>query len=337
LNLILVTAFMVSICGCGHSASPAASTSQSAVVPEAPKVEPLKLQRTTNSVDMELVQLPAGEFDMGAPDSDDLSNPDEKPVHRVKIKQPFWIGTHEVTVGQFRKFVEATNYKTAAEATGEGGFSYNSDTQRLEPDNTSSWRHTGFKQSDTHPVVNVNWDDAKAFCEWLSKTEKATYRLPTEVEWEYACRAGTTTRWPWGTEQECVEGMANVCDHSLRRAYPFAKWSMEWDDLYAFTAPVGTFPPNAFGLYDMQGNVFEWCADAWQATDYAGKPAPDEFVPDTTDMRHVRGGSYLSLIMFTRSSDRVGLKSKLRNAITGFRVVRDVTADAAPSGEKTHE
>lgn len=317
---VLTLLIAIAICGCGGPTSPTVSNTRAKALP-APEV--LKLPRVTNSLGMQLVQLPAGEFEMGSPESDDLSDPDEKPLHRERIKQPLWLGVHEVTIGQFRQFVEATKYQTAAEKSPEGGYAYDPRTQRLGPTPGSSWRRTGFDQDDTHPVVNVNWDDALAFCEWLSLKERATYRLPTEVEWEYACRAGTSTRWPSGDEESSLVGVANLCDTSLRQAYPFAKWSMEWSDGFAFTAPAGSFPPNAFGLHDMQGNVFEWCADTWQGTDYAGKPVPDPATPDISETRIVRGGSYLSLTLFLRSADRVGLKLKQRNAITGFRVVRD--------------
>jgi sulfatase modifying factor 1 len=329
--------FVIAAAGCGRSSSRSASATRAPVAQPASHPVSLKLPASVNSLGMQFVQLPAGEFEMGSPDSDDLSNPDEKPVHLERIAHPFWLGVHEVTIGQFRKFVDATGYQTAAEKSGEGGFAYDPRIQRLEPDRQSSWRLTGFPQDDSHPVVNVNWNDVQAFCTWLNGEEKATYRLPTEAEWEYACRAGSTTRWSYGSQQECLVGMANICDTSLQQAYPFAKWSMEWNDGYAFTAPVGSFPANSYDLFDMQGNVFEWCADAWKGTDYADQPVPDPSTPDISDMRIVRGGSYLSLIMFTRSADRVALKAVQRNAITGFRVVKDLIVDTIPAGKKIHE
>ncbi|MDB5388222.1 MAG: hypothetical protein JWM11_3868 [Planctomycetaceae bacterium] len=322
--------------GCGGPSS-ALNSDKHAASEAVGSTETLNLPHFTNSLGIQFVQLPTGEFDMGAPESDDWSNPDEQPVHRARIERSFWLGVHEVTVGQYRKFVAATGYLTAAEKTGEGGYAYDARTRRLGPVPQSSWRRTGFDQDDTHPVVNVNWDDVQAFCAWLSGEEKVTYRLPTEMEWEYACRAGTSTRWSCGSKEASLVGAANICDASLRKAYPFATWSMDWDDHYAFTAPVGSFAPNAFGLYDMHGNVFEWCADAWQGTNYAGKSIPDPSTPDITDMRMLRGGSYLSLTLFLRSSDRVGLKSMQRNAITGFRLARDAVGDTVPSGEKIHE
>lgn len=341
-------AILVALSGCGRpttssKAVSATSTSGSSKsdtsalsTPAPPLPKPQKLPRTKNSLGMELVQVPAGEFKMGSPETDGMSNPDERPVHRQRIERPFWLAIHEVTVGQYRKFVDATGHLTAAELSNEGGYAYHPRPKRLEPDPKASWRYTGFDQDETHPVVNLTWNDAQAFCKWLSKEEKVTYRLPTEAEWEYACRATTTTIWSFGADQTCLAGKANICDVSLQKAYPFAKWSMDWSDGYAFTAPVGTFEPNAFGLYDMHGNVFEWCSDAWDGKDYAGQFIPDPDVPDIADTHVLRGGSYLSLMMFTRSADRVGLKTSQRNAITGFRVARDVD-DSAPPGEKIDE
>lgn len=282
------------------------------------------LPRISNSIGMEFVEIPAGEFQMGSPDGDLWAMPDEKPMHAVRIERPFYCSVYEVTVGQFEEFVNDTNYKTAAEASGKGGFSYDAETQRLVPDPASSWRYTGFKQDQNHPVVNINWDDANAFCDWLGRKEGIKYRLPTEQEWEYACRGGTTTYWYTGSTEEAAIGTGNICDRRLEEAYPFANWSMAWEDGYAFTAPVGSYPPNPFGLHDMIGNVFEWCGDRWKATNYEGVPVPDPNEPDIVGSRIVRGGSFLSLILFTRSADRVALKAENRAAITGFRCIREI-------------
>ncbi len=295
-------------------------------------VSVLNLPQITNSVGMVMIEIPAGEFQMGSPDSDELAMPDEKPQHPVSIMRPILISAHEVTLSQFEKFVVSVKYATEAEQSGEGGYAFDSTKQRLEPHPRSSWRATGFEQTGNHPVVNVTWNDAQAFCSWLSREERATYRLPSEQEWEYACRGGTNTRWSTGDRTDTLVGAGNVSDQQLRLAYPFAEWSMDWDDGYAFTAPVGSFAPNPFGLYDMHGNVFEWCEDRWKAADYAGKSVRDPAEPDPAGSRVLRGGSYLSLILFTRSADRVGLKSQQRNAITGFRVVREIPVSPNAGG-----
>ena len=157
---------------------------------------------------MKLVEIPAGEFMMGNQDSPEkLAKAfpaietrrieelfDEKPMHRVRITKPFYMGAHEVTIGQFKKFMEQADYRTEAERDGTGGWGYNREKNDFEGRKLEySWRNPGFEQADDHPIVNVTWNDAVAFCDWLGKKEGHKYRLPTEAEWEYACRAGTTT------------------------------------------------------------------------------------------------------------------------------------------------
>lgn len=205
----------------------------------------------TNSIGMKFVRIPAGDFLMGAGKDDAFARADEKPQHRVRISRPFSMGVHEATVGQFRAVVEASGYKTAAETDGKGTSGYNSKTRGFEYDSPDySWRHVGYPQADNHPVVNVNWHDANKFCEWLSKKEGRTYRLPTEAEWEFACRAGTTARFVRGSSLDDVKVMANLCDESLGLAWDTStvkKYGIDpqiikftkWDDGHAFTAPVG--------------------------------------------------------------------------------------------------
>jgi formylglycine-generating enzyme len=290
---------------------------------------PPSMQVVTNAQGLRLVRIPAGRFLMGSPTDDTEARPDELPQMEVVIPAPFELGQTEVTRGQFRTFVEATGYQTLAERK-QGGFAYKAETKRLEPDPRSSWRMTGFEQTDEHPVVNVALEDAQAFCRWLAKEEGQVYRLPTEMEWEYACRGGTNTKWSTGNDLDSLKTYCNLCDVNLERMYPFADWSVDWNDGYPFTAPVATYRPNPFGLFDMHGNVFEWCADPWPAKGYDGRPLLDQDEPVTPGSRLVRGGSFLSLTMFTRSADRVGLGHELRNAIVGFRVLRELPASAPP-------
>jgi sulfatase modifying factor 1 len=294
---------------------------------------PPTIQVATNPHGLRLVLVPAGRFRMGSPADDTEARPDELPQIEVEIPAPFELGQTEVTRGQFRTFVKATGYKTLAERE-KGGFAYNVTTKRLEPDPDSSWQSTGFEQTDDHPVVNVAVEDAEAFCRWLTQEEDKTYRLPTEIEWEYACRGGTNTKWSTGNDLDSLKTYCNLCDVNLERMYPFADWSVDWNDGYPFTAPVATYRPNPFGLFDMHGNVFEWCADPWPTKGYDGRPLLDQDEPVTPGSRLVRGGSFLSLTMFTRSADRVGLAHELRNAIVGFRVLREHPASATtPAGE----
>ncbi len=237
-------------------------------------------RQIVNSIGMKLTLVPSGEFMMGSGESaeetaaffkknyppewrltaDDVKV--EHPQHRVRITKPFFLGTYHVTRGQFRQFVKDSGYKTDAEKGHEpGADGWDGDTKEemhgpgphgFHKD--YSWRKAGFEQTDEHPVVNVSWNDAAAFCEWLSKKERKTYRLPTEAEWEYACRAGTTTRYYRGDDPETLAKVANVADATAKAKFPEWTWTIKASDGYAFTAPVGQFKPNAFGLYDMHGN-----------------------------------------------------------------------------------
>ena len=165
--------------------------------------------------------------------------------HDVTITKPFYLGKHEVTVEQFRQFVETTGYATDAEkGTGfQGAFGWNRDTMEFKMNEKYSWRNTGFAQSDAHPVVNVSWNDAMEFCKWLSSKESKTFRLPTEAEWEYACRAGTTTRYCHGNEPDGVEKVGNVADAAFEAKFPELKGVIKASDGHAHTSPAGTFLP----------------------------------------------------------------------------------------------
>ena len=290
----------------------------------------------TNSIGMILARVPAGDFRMGAPDDDDLAEPHEKPQHRVRIGRAYYLGTYEVTVGQFRAFVKATGFKTAAETDGKGASGYDPATRGFVYNSTKyGWRHPGYPQDNRHPVVNVNWYDARAFCDWLSAKEGRTYRLPTEAEWEHACRAGTTTRFPSGDAVADLKTTANLGDQSLARRWDTStvkKYGLDpkvltfqpWDDGHAFTAPVGRFQANALGLYDMLGNVGEFCSDGYQGDYYRHSPAEDPTGPrDKTKGHVVRGGTFLNGPVLVRATSRVECPDVYRNYVIGFRVVRD--------------
>ena len=154
---------------------------------------PRSLETVTNTLGMKLVLIPAGEFLMGSSDDDKRAPANEKTQHRVRITQPFYLGVTEVTRGQFRRFVDETGYRTEGEKDGKGAAGWNPEAKRWQPSNPKyTWRDTGiYKQTDEHPVVDVSWKDATEFASWLSQKERKAYRLPTEAEWEYACRAGS--------------------------------------------------------------------------------------------------------------------------------------------------
>ncbi len=291
-------------------------------------------------VKLKMVLIPAGEFKMGSGESaeataaffnktygEDLLKADffkdEHPQHRVRITKPFYLGTYHVTRGQFRQFVADTGYKTDAEK-GEkpGACGWDPDKKEFGFNEKYSWRNAGFEQTDEHPVVNVSWNDAVAFCKWLSSKEGKTYRLPTEAEWEYACRAGTTTRYYSGDDPETLAKVGNVADAAAKAKFPDWKYTIKASDGYVFTAPVGKFKPNAFGLYDMHGNAWQWCADWYGAEYYAKSPADDPTGPDSGDGRVLRGGSWCNGPYFARSASRVRVTPDDRDNGAGFRVAR---------------
>jgi formylglycine-generating enzyme len=172
-------------------------------------------------------------------------------------------------------------------------------------------------------VVNLSWFDAKEFCDWLSRKEGRTYRLPTEAEWEYACRAGTRTRYSSGDDPETLATAGNVTDASAKKVFP--QWrTIRADDGYTFTAPVGRFKPNAFGLYDMHGNALEWCADWDWRYDVEAKQDPKG--PPVGMVRIQRGGSWADFPDQCRSARRHGFNPMSWCISSGFRVV----ADSAP-------
>jgi formylglycine-generating enzyme len=291
-------------------------------------------------VKMEMTLIPAGEFKMGSGESAEATVAffakalgadfypadffeDEHPQHRVRITHAFYLGTYHVTRGQFRQFVADTHYKTDAEK-GEkpGAYGWNLDDKEVERSKKYSWRNAGFEQSDEHPVVNVSWNDAMAFCNWLGKKERKTYRLPTEAEWEYACRAGTTTRYYSGDDLDTLAKVGNVADAAAKAQLPKWRQTIKANDGYVYTAPVGKFKPNAFGLYDMHGNADQWCADWADPEYYATSPVDDPTGPDSGRCRTLRGGSWCEAAFDARSARRGGLMPDTRKSSIGFRVAR---------------
>jgi formylglycine-generating enzyme len=300
-----------------------------------------------NSLGMAFVRVPAGEFTMGsdeAPETLAAAYPelpkerftqlrDEGPAHRVRITHSFWMGQHEVTVGQFRRFVEASGYLPESVADGTGGYGWRADydpatTRRGDAfegrDVRYSWRNPGFAQADDHPVVNVTWNDAQALAAWLSKSEGKRYRLPTEAEWEYACRAGSRTRYSAGDDPQSLLRAANVFDARTASHWPrWAPMALKGDDGFAFTAPVGSFAPNAWGLYDMHGNAWEWVAD-WHGDEYyARSPVDDPQGPAEGTVRVRRGGSWHTWPFYARAAYRNWNAPDTRYTLVGIRLVRE--------------
>ena len=279
--------------------------------PTAPGVPPTPTLRPTpapeaDSLGMKLVLVPAGAFLMGSPPGDPDPRENGAPAHRVTITRPFYLGAHEVTVGQFRAFVEATGYRTDAERDGKGGAVFDKDMDQIVNAPEFNWRKPGYPhvQAADEPVVQVSWNDATAFCRWLSKREGRPFRLPTEAEWEYACRAGTTTRWSSGDSLADLETIA---------------WTPKSGT--ETTHPVGSKAPNAFGLFDMHGNVWEWCLDKFGR--YQPAPQIDPTGPRFGTKRVLRGGAWdRKKVGRTKSSYRHSALPDYRFFTHGFRVCR---------------
>jgi formylglycine-generating enzyme required for sulfatase activity len=290
-------------------------------VPDPPRPSALLAGVTawTNSMGMKFVRIAPGRFVMGTPEREPDRMQNEK-RHEVRITRAYLLGVHEVTRGQFRAFVNDTGYRTDAEKAGFAIIFTGTEQQRRRG---GSWRDVGYEQTDDHPVVSMSWNDAVAFAAWLSRKEGRHYRLPTEAEWEFACRAGTDTAYPWGDNPDDGAGFANAGDQSAKRQFPNMT-AFNWDDGFVYTAPVGSFKPNAWGLYDMIGNALEWCSDYYG--EYPDGVAVDPKGPakgDNIGARILRGGSW-----FNRPQDiRVGFRhwhaADYQMNLIGFRLAMD--------------
>jgi formylglycine-generating enzyme required for sulfatase activity len=330
---------------------------------------PAPAQTPANGLRMDFRLIPAGEFDRGHDHSGQCEElvadfprsitprgfaQDERPRHRVRIARPFSLAVSEVSVAQFRQFVQATGYRTTADTSAEGivGFVARSpdEIERTgqrrpfgrRPD--FSWTNPGFRQEDSHPVVGVSWHDAQAFCKWLGSEDHVRCRLPTEAEWEYACRAGTGGWFSFGDAfRGKLSRHLNLAGQELDERFPgmaTRQWLFDPDrdrsDGWTHTAPIASYVPNPWGLYDMHGNVWEWCQDHYLDTSYrrlaespigpTADPLHDDDAADDGDWRVVRGGSWANGPIQCRSATRGFFDSTDAACYIGFRVVHE-TAD----------
>ncbi|MEA3277668.1 MAG: formylglycine-generating enzyme family protein [Pseudomonadota bacterium] len=268
-----------------------------------------------------MIWLPGGTFRMG--DGQGIGQVRERPVHEVTLSQ-FGAGKYPLTVGEFRRFVEATGYKTEAERGG-GAWVWNRGEAAERED--ASWRKPYMEQDDSHPVVCISWNDANAYCEWLSKETGQAYGLLTEAQWEYACRGGRESAYCFGDDEKDLESYAWFGDSSASGS----------------THAVGKKNPNAWQLHDMHGNVWEWCRD-WFSEDYyqqlansavasardtavdasstASSASRDPSGPESGSSRVVRGGSWLAVAGRCRSAYRVRNDPGRRYSNLGFRLSR---------------
>jgi formylglycine-generating enzyme required for sulfatase activity len=277
---------------------PATTTKKPPLVVPTERDEPAAVKYEVNSLGMKLAPIQPGEFMMGASAEEitrhkvpDFARVDETPQHRVRITRPFLMAAHPVTVGQFRQFVQATSYR---------------------PDGGDGWTKPTFPQTDDHPVVGVTWNDAVAFCKWLSTKERRTYRLPTDAEWEYCCRAGSGTAYPFGE------------DAGKLREYVWFRANSGGS-----THPVGKLSANAWGLHDMPGHVWQWVED-WYAPDYYKSSMADDppgpatgFKMGEKPAKVMRGGSFVLDANGCRSAARKGRPADYRMFHAGFRVACD--------------
>ena len=266
------------------------------------------------------------EFEMGSPREDAEAQPDEQPQHHVTLSRAFYLSECEVTHRQFLTFVERSGYVTEAERPGQGGFVYDVKAKNLVRDPQWSFRNPGPirypSPADDEPVVRVTWSDAQAFCEWMTKEEQRTYRLPTEAEWEYACRAGTKTRWSTGDDPATLDRSAWIQSNAGSRLHP-----------------VGQKAPNRWGLRDMHGNAWEWCEDWYGA--YAPPPVADPPGPAQGRAKVLRGGSWdYDTVARTRSASRISDPPDRAptSFARGFRAWPSAVArPAPPAGGVRHE
>jgi formylglycine-generating enzyme required for sulfatase activity len=266
----------------------------------------------------EMIVVPPGTFQMGRDGGTEDENRYQGPVRTVKIGYRFALGRTEVTNAQYAAFVQATGHKNETPCN-----TWSPEARRVVPNPEVSWSKPGYVYLPNQPVACVSWTDAKAYLAWLSEKTGETYRLPSEAEWEYAARAGETGLYIWGDDASAACRFANVYDQSADDgSRPFRP--LGCDDGFAKAAPVAQFAPNAFGLHDMSGNVWEWVEDCYQMP---YPPTPVDGSPQLSqgcDRRGVKGGSWGTNIVrhmpTFRGRDPVGLTTQL----FGFRVARDV-------------
>ena len=262
----------------------------------------------------EMVVIKGGDFMMGSPESEPERDSDE--YQNLVHVDDFAIAKTEVTKGQFQVFVTDTSYKTEAE-TGDGCHGWTDSGFSSEKNKKYNWRNVGFSQTDDHPVVCISWNDAMAYISWLNKKTGKTYSLPTEVQWEYAARAKTTTAYYWGNETTQSCRYANSADQKAKESLPSWFSFAECNDDFVFTSPVAHYQANGFGLYDMSGNVWEWMCNEYNER-MARECAADETKNNAA--RAWRGGSWGVISRNLRSAARNGNTPDSRDIVIGFRL-----------------
>ncbi|WP_051554843.1 formylglycine-generating enzyme family protein [Maribacter antarcticus] len=263
---------------------------------------------------LNMVFIPAGVFTMGDSSGQDM----EKPVHEVEL-DAFYMDTHEITLDDYGKFVDATNYVTDAEKNGGSIIYDGKDFVKTEGIN---WRFDGSGNQHTEeekkqPVTHLSWNDANAYSNWIGK------RLPTEAEWEYAARGGEKGyKYAWGNDLLGKEVVANISDENYIKLVEWPHFE-SYDDGYTMASPVGSFAPNSFGLYDMAGNAWEWCADYFDENYYSKSPKKNPINNEPNERRVMRGNSWDGRPGMMRASRRTSDIQSNSYTDTGFRCVKD--------------
>lgn len=305
--------------------------------------------KLVDSVGMKFVLIPSGEFWMGNKDtalelikdfpkyevSQIVQLDDERPLHHVKISKDFYLGVNEVTLGQFARFLSETNYLPESVKDGKGAYGYvkrgdqrqAADVSILAgPASEFSFMNTGFDQSQDHPVVNVSWNDAMAMAAWLTEKEGVRYRLPTEAEWEYACLANQQKRYSQSNRPEDLSDIANTFDQEAASTWsPADELASDGSDGFVFTAPIGSYSANAFGVKDMLGNVSEWVVDDYDPHYYYHSLLTDPQGPETNGDKVHRGGAWNTSSLDARCASRSHAAPSGRHPTLGFRLVREAS------------
>lgn len=279
-----------------------------------------------------LVVLPAGQFWIGGTEQEHIDlNVDgyraawESPRRPVTIEKPFAIASTEVTVADFGKFLSDSGYQVTQGCFGFPGFPAMSNPNYTMDFADWSWRNPGFAQGEDEPVLCVTRGDAKAYAQWLSAKTGATYRLPSEAEWEYAARAGTETPYFWGNAIEDGCAYAAMFDLSTAAATGFGFVTAQCDDGAPYTAAVGSYLPNPWGLYDMTGNAREWVSDAWEDSYASGPVNQNPRTAGVAQFPVLRGGAWNYMPQNERIAYRSAYYSlELKSNMWGFRLVREL-------------
>ena len=277
-----------------------------------------------------IIVVAAGSFLMGSDDRSGGVNDSERPRHRVTIEQGFGMGIREVSVAQFRSFIEATGYRTAAERSGKSNI-YHESLGRLTPREGITWEHTysGRKAKPNMPVLHVNIYDAQAYVEWLANGTGKKYRLPSEAEYEFVARAGGNSTYWWGegSPDEVVENLTGERDHSPGKR----QWSTsfkKYGDGHWGPAPVGSVGEgkmeHPMGVQDIAGNVSEWTEDCWHQNYMKAPVDGSAWINPGCDRRVVRGGYWASAPAQSRAAFRISAKPDTYGPVVGFRVARDL-------------